>query len=68
MLRGDAEFGNLDPKESTVNTLSLLAVPRLVDLACVPKEVDDPPDEEEDTSLDEVIEPLLKNPGEPTVA
>jgi len=52
MLKGDTEFGNLEPKESTVNTLSLLAVPRLEDLDCVPKEVD----------------PLLKNPGEPTIA
>jgi len=63
-LRGDAEIGNLDPKEINDNSLSLVEVPRLVGLEAVLKEVD-PPAEEEDPSLDELIEPLLKNPAEP---
>jgi len=64
-LKGVAEIAGLDPKEMIVNSLSLLADPRLVDLEAVLKEDDDPPTEEEDPWFNELTELTpLKDPVE----
>jgi len=60
-LKAVAEFTGLDPKEMIVNSLSLLADPRLVDLEAVLKE-DDPLTEEEDPWFNELTP--LKDPVE----
>jgi len=65
MLKGVAEIAGLDAKEMIVNSLSLLADPRLVDLEAVLKEDDDPPTEVEDPRFNELIELTpLKDPVE----